>query len=167
MFLIRGTTMGRTLVLAVIALLWAPTLHAGLAEGEETVTRDQSQLNCKLHEITDLGSYKLHILHRDDGSIINEYVGAGKIFAVTWSGGRNHPDLSNLLGLHYKEYQAANPLVPSHARGTGARGRTGNGRRVVPTENIVVETGGHLGSVQGRAWVAKLIPARVNLSDIK
>jgi hypothetical protein len=160
--------MRRTLVFIVTAVLWSPQIYAGLSQDETTVNTDFTTLNCKDHQVTDLGTYRLHVLHREDGSTINEYVtSAGKIFAVSWNGGRRHPNLSSLLGLNYEEYKAANPLVPSHARGAGAKGRYGNGKRSVETANIVVETGGHLGHVQGRAWVAKLIPQGLTTSDIK
>ncbi len=114
-----------------------------------------------------MNSYTVHVLQELNGTTINEYVANGKIFAVSWRGGVRHPDLTNLLGAHFKEYQAVNTLVPSHARGAGARNGPGRGKRTVTTENIQVETGGHVGSVQGRAWVAKLIPAGVTLREIK
>jgi hypothetical protein len=150
----------RTLVTVALALLWAPQIYAGLSEDESTVTRDCTHLSCKDHKINDLGSYRIHVMHREDGSTINEYVtAAGKVFAVTWSEGRRHPDLSKLLGLHYKEYQDANTLIPSRSKGRPSR--------TVETANIKIVEGGQMGSVQGRAWVPKLIPSGVSIGEIQ
>ena len=72
---------------------------------------------------------------------VKEYLSPnGTVFAVSWRGPRP-PDLSQLLGSYFAEYQTA--AAAPHAQ---------RGHLLVQTENLVVETSGHMRDLRGRAY---------------
>jgi hypothetical protein len=87
------------------------------------------------------------------GTVVHEFVDAsGSVFAVTWSGPFK-PDLRKLLGRHFG------------ALGPGAQG--GNGSPDVKSEDFVVQSGGHMGAFEGRAWVPSRLPAGFDTQEMK
>lgn len=95
----------------------------------------------------------------DSGAIVREYIGRdGKVFAVAWSG-RRLPPLDQLLGRYFPDYEAG------LAKAQAARGG-GHGPLAVQQTGLVVETGGHMGSLIGRAWLPQALPAGVTTDQI-
>jgi hypothetical protein len=89
---------------------------------------------------------------------LKEYVSnSGQVFAVTWSG-YSHPDLSEILGSYWSEYNTA---IKKHKPNHFEKHFTQS------TKNIVIEKSGHFRSVKGRAYILKLLPAGVNLNAIE
>lgn len=91
------------------------------------------------------------------GTEVLEYLDAnGVVFAVAWSG-PFLPDLAQLLGGHFQ------PLVQqSRQRPHGIRSRV-----VVNQPDVMILSGGRMGSFEGRAWVPALLPAGFAAADIK
>jgi hypothetical protein len=101
-------------------------------------------------------SYKVEQISTLAGVIVNEYVSSsGTVFAVSWHGPRP-PDLSQLLGSYYPQYQAA-ATAPHRQRGS----------LVVKTDQLVIETGGHMRDLHGRAYIPSLLPPDVSTEEIR
>ncbi|MDR5832687.1 DUF2844 domain-containing protein [Caballeronia sp. LZ034LL] len=93
------------------------------------------------------------------GTTIDEYLSAQDVvFGIAWKGPRM-PDLVSLLGSYFPQYQQG--LKAQRA----ARG--GRGPVSVQGSGLVVESGGHMGAFQGRAYLPQSLPAGVNASDIQ
>ena len=95
------------------------------------------------------------------GTHFNEYVAprSGEIFAYVWQG-PTPPDLDALLG----RYAAA---WHSGAAALHASGRDGLHAARVDTPTVVVESGGHMRSYIGRAWLPAALPAGVTEGDLR
>jgi hypothetical protein len=91
------------------------------------------------------------------GTTIHEYAtNAGKIFAYTWNGPTS-PDLRQLLGAHFSDYQAGAAL---------SRGQAGLHAGRVAQSGFVVEAGGRMRGYAGRAWLPDALPAGVSIDDL-
>jgi hypothetical protein len=92
----------------------------------------------------------------DSGTLVREYVDAsGTVFAVSWSG-PFPPDLKEILGPYFD-------TLVAHGK------RPGGGRSplVVEQGGVVIVSGGHMGALQGKAWLPAKLPAGFNPGDIK
>jgi len=97
-------------------------------------------------------TYSVKSFVTPDGVTVREYVApSGTIFGVGWQGHRP-PDLSILFGSYFGEYMSASQA---------ARHKDLHRSRVVGPDSVVVMSG-HMGRVQGRAWVPSLIPSGVD-----
>jgi hypothetical protein len=82
------------------------------------------------------------------GTVVREFVApSGLVFGVAWEG-PTVPDLEPLLGSHYAAFRQA---VTSSGRRRA--------RVVLRTEELVVESGGHMRAFRGRAYLPGLVPA--------
>ena len=101
-------------------------------------------------------AYTVEQISTPTGATVNEYLSPnGTVFAVSWRGPRP-PDLSQLLGAYFAEYRTA-AASPSAQRG----------HLLVQTENLVVETGGHMRDLRGRAYVPGLLPPGVSADEVQ
>ncbi len=95
-------------------------------------------------------------LQLSSGTVVTEYLrDNGVVYAVTWHG-RSLPNLRQVLGNYFANYQAA-------ARTPVVR------RRVVRVDSpdIVIESSGRMRAFVGRAWVPALLPSGVTPADIQ
>ncbi|CCD38085.1 FIG00452630: hypothetical protein [Candidatus Paraburkholderia kirkii UZHbot1] len=93
------------------------------------------------------------------GTVVNEYLSEqGTVFGIAWKG-QNVPNLPSMLGSYFPQYQQG--LKAQRA----ARG--GRGPVNVQDSGLVVESGGHMGSFTGRAYLPQSLPAGVSASDIQ
>jgi hypothetical protein len=88
---------------------------------------------------------------------IREYLGTdGKVFAVTWGGPKN-PNLTQLLGNYYQEYQTAlDSPTNIHPR----RGLATN------SANLDVHRFGHMGALHGVVVLKDKIPATLRWIEL-
>lgn len=95
------------------------------------------------------------------GTHFNEYVAprSGEIFAYVWQG-PTPPDLDALLGRYAAAWR-------SGAAALHASGRDGLHAARVDTPTVVVESGGHMRSYIGRAWLPAALPAGVTEGDLR
>ncbi|KND54720.1 hypothetical protein BPUN_4083 [Candidatus Paraburkholderia kirkii] len=108
---------------------------------------------------TSASDYTIHSTTLASGTVINEYLSAqGIVFWIAWKGPRV-PDLTSLLVSYFPPYQQG--LKAQRA----ARG--GRGPVSVQDSGLVVESGGHMGSFAGRAYLPQSLPAGVSASDIQ
>ena len=136
------------------ALLSIPAFCA-LDGDVSSVAADQVRMKASVRVLV-ANSYTVHELRTPAGTTIRQFVSpGGKVFAVTWQG--FSPDLQQLLGEHFSEYVQA--VSARHAR---------RGRGVyVDTGDLVVETGGHMRFVVGRAYLRSQLPPGVNGDDVR
>ena len=82
--------------------------------------------------------------------------GNGKVFAVRWSG-PYLPDLREILGGHFDTLVAE------------SKARTGRGRAAlaIRRDEVVIISGGHMGSFEGKAWIPGNLPAGFTPDDIR
>jgi len=149
-----------TLVLcsALLAGALSLPLPAGATLGEkaDSVARDRHALSAVRKATTSYSNYTVQEV-ASDATTVREYLNLeGVVFAVAWQG-RLHPDLTTLLGSYASEFQNA---MQKQARRHGQRGLS------VSSDKVVVETWGHMGSLQGRAYLPALLPEGVSADEI-
>ena len=145
--------MALTLVLGVL-LSTAPA-WAVLGEYESSVSLDQQSLHGAVRAMVREG-YKLHEITAANRTVVREYISpAGLVFGISWQG-PTMPNLQQLLGSHFAQFQQA------------AQSRTRHrGPLVLRTDNLVVESGGHMRFFHGRAYVPGLFPPNVPVEVVQ
>ena len=132
-------------VLSAMFLLAVPSF-AVLGQSVQSVQSDQQHLRGQLRSISRQG-YSVQQISAADGAIVKEYVSpAGVVFGISWQGAAM-PNLSQLLGSYFPQFQ--------HASRSAVRRRQA---LVVRTDQLVVESGGHMRAFRGRAYVPGLVP---------
>lgn len=140
------TTTIRTLSIALLAL--AGQAHAELGGNTDSVGIDQSLLKAT-QQVTDTTHYTLHQLQVPSGLLVREYAAIdGTVFAVAWEG-PELPDLQQLLGDYFERYSNA------------VRERGGRGSISIMLPDLVVQSGGHMRSFSGRAYLPERMPEGV------
>jgi hypothetical protein len=146
-----------SLGLLVVATVYATTAHATLGEKASSIAKDRRALSAVKGSTATHDNYTVQEL-QSDANTVREYINAdGIVFAVAWNG-RVHPNLTSLLGSYAGDYKAAKQQQPR---------RHGQRHSQVQGENVVVETGGHMRDLRGRAYLPSLLPEGVNLYEIK
>jgi hypothetical protein len=144
-----------TFLLTALSLCLVEECWATLGAQVETIEIDRQSVQGNRHLVyhTQFTTHEISY----SGQILREYVAnSGVVFAVTWKG-ITHPDLSLLLGNYYDEISSALDAPVKHG---GARTHR------LQSTNVVIEKGGHMRAVQGRAYIPALIPEGVHLEDI-
>jgi hypothetical protein len=161
--------------LSALIIFLAPTSAiATLGEPVQSIAADQQALGGQLRMLNQpqpsTGGQALHQqpsapsnpaytveqISTPAGVAVNEYVAPnGTVFAVSWRGPRP-PDLSQLLGSYFAEYQTATAAPPARRH-----------RLLLETEHLVVETSGHMRDLRGRAYVPALLPPGVRADRIQ
>jgi hypothetical protein len=129
---------------------------AALGGDLSSVKADQAHLKASL-QVSPSDRYSVHEMRASTGTTVREYAAAdGKVFAVAWKGPWR-PDLRQLLGEYFSDYQQA-----AKGKHTGH-----NGPLRSATDRLVIEMSGHPRAFYGRAYVPDLVPAGVEPADIK
>jgi hypothetical protein len=98
---------------------------------------------------TGAASYTLVQHQLESGTLVQEFVdGSGKVFAVSWSG-PFLPDLKELLGAYFDAMAAQ-----GRAQGRAAQ----RSRLTLRTPEVVIVSSGHMGALEGRAWLPSRLP---------
>jgi hypothetical protein len=146
-----------TLGILTATFAGAPHASATLGEGADSVTRDRKALSAAKKSTVSRARYTVQEI-ASASTTIREFVApSGVVFAVAWNG-LVHPDLTTLLGSYGEEYQKARQQIPR---------RRGQKSTLVQGERVVVETWGHMRNLQGRAYLPALVPAGVNVDEIR
>jgi hypothetical protein len=108
---------------------------------------------------TQTDAFTVHQILVPTGIVVPEYVSpSGKVFAVTCYGPWP-PDMRQILANHFEPYvKAAQAQVNSPA-----------GRRPLMIEQpgLVVQSGGHMRSFAGRAYIPEMLPQGVRAEAIR
>jgi hypothetical protein len=130
--------------------------HAVLGESVSTVEHDSAMLHGQ-RQSAQGARYTVETIEAP-GAMVREYVSPdGIVFAVTWRQQKGIVNLEQLLGAYYIEISQAVQKQP----------RRSQRFRHLETEHTVIETGGRMGAVWGRAWVGSLLPVGMPLDSIK
>ena len=129
----------------LICLCSAPA-WAALGQPADSVEADRNALQGQIRR-SELRGFTLHEITRENGNVVREFVSPGGIvFAVSWEG-PSLPNLAQLLGNYFPDFQQA------------ARSRVRRrGPVVVRRGALVVDSGGHMRAFHGRAYLTSQMP---------
>lgn len=135
----------------------APALaYAALGGDIGSIQTDRGQMHAKAAASVGMGSYTVHSMQTDAGTTVKEYAdAAGKVFAVTWQGPVK-PDLSQLLGPYFSDFQQE-----------AASGRIGRRHMKIAKPNLVILSEGRMRALAGKAYLPQAVPAGVNIDDLQ
>jgi hypothetical protein len=140
---------------ALLPVLLAAPAWATLGEHVDSVARDKERLRGQVQESAREG-HEVHQITAAGGTLVREYVApSGFVFGVAWEG-PNMPDLAALLGSHYAAFRQA---VKARERRRAAV--------VLHTEDLVVESGGHMRAFRGRAYLPGLVPRGLGAAVVR
>ena len=145
-------------VLAILTIALSLPAFAVLGGDASSVQSDQARMKGSLRSMQKT-AYAVHQITAATGTVVREYVSSnGKVFGVAWQG-PFVPDLQQLLGTYFDQYsKGAKEAREAHV-----------GRRPLSLQQpgLVVQTGGHMRSYSGRAYVPGMLPQGVNADDIR
>ena len=142
---------------ALLAALLATTLGCSWASlgGSAVAVGARARAEQAQAVSTGLASYTDVQTTLASGTVVHQYLdGNGTVFAVSWSG-PFPPDLKEILGSAFDAMTAQ--------MGKSVRA----GQVSVRQPDLVIISGGHMGSFQGQAWLPGKLPAGFNTGDIK
>jgi hypothetical protein len=141
-------------LVAACVLLCAVQSFAALGDDVSSVDADRAHLNASVRVLTSQ-RYSIHEMQVPTGATLRQYVSpAGRVFAVSWQGFA--PDLQQLLGEHFNDYMAAASQVLRRGRGVH-----------VETGDLVLDSGGHMRYVVGRAFLRSQLPSGVSSDELR
>jgi len=142
---------------ALVALALSSSARGALGGSPDSVRVDQAHMKASL-AATQTDRYTVNEIKTPAGTVVREYVSAGRVFAVAWQG-PFVPDMRQLLGTYFAQY----------SRGVSARRESTVGRRFldIQTPGLVVQTAGHMRAYFGRAYDPTLLPAGVGPHDVR
>lgn len=147
---------GAVLVAVVVAAAFSPRMAlATLGEPESTVQNDVTSAHASIKSSQDRSAYRVHEITLPSGTVMREFVApSGMVFAVTWQG-PIRPDLRQALGQYFESYVSA------------PRAKFADRRHVqLQQGDLVIEAGGHMRALYGRAYLSSAIPSGVNVGDL-
>jgi hypothetical protein len=132
-----------------------PTLaHAELGGNAPSVVAVTTRFSA-LHRQARVDGYRLHELAVPEGPVLREYENqAGRVFAVSWSGG-GRPDLRVLLGAHYEAYIAA------------CKGRRARGAHRIDVPGMTIVQGGTQRALFGKVVLTGDLPEGLRMEDLR
>lgn len=147
-------------VLGIVALAVALSARAELG-GSPTWPHSGAGESANLSQGsgTARAPYTVNQTSLPSGSVVREYIAAGTVFAIAWQGAQM-PPLNTLLGAYFPSYKQG--LVALRATRTSYYGPSS-----VEQANLVVQSGGHMGSFTGRAYLPQALPQGVSAEDIQ
>ena len=121
-----------------------------------SVQADQAHINAS-RRVSQSNGYAVYELHSPTGAVIREFVSpSGIVFAVAWQA-PSLPDLRQLLGPYFDEFQTAAALSQ----------RPGRAPLFIEHSGLVVQLGGHMRNFTGRAYLPDQLPAGARTEDIR
>jgi hypothetical protein len=136
-------------------LLGGGPAYAVLGQTVATVQSDRTRLHGELRAVARQG-YSVQEITSPNRSVVREYVSPqGMVFGIAWQS-PSMPDLSQLLGSYFPAFQKQ---AQSNSRTHRAFS--------MKTDQLVVESGGHMRAFQGRAYVPSLLPSGITPAVIQ
>ena len=144
--------------IALAAMTFPSTASATLGGDVTTVEGDRARMEATLRT-TSKQLYTVHEIHAANNVIVREFVSsAGKVFGVAWEG-PTRPDLRQVLGTYFDQFTKA-------AQEQKAQ-RAGRAPLVIQEPGFVLMMGGHARAFAGRAYVPGMVPAGVQLEELR
>jgi hypothetical protein len=149
----------RAIGAATALMAFSANASATLGRDASTVDADRVRMQGALLRIARSDAYTVHEMRSASGTTVREYVSSnGLVFAVAWQGPWL-PDLRQMLGPYFDDYQRAlqSPTGRRRARGS----------LTVELPDLTVQMTGHPRAFSGRAYVPRLVPLRVQAEAIR
>jgi hypothetical protein len=148
----KGAALG---VAVLIAALIPHVASATLGQPENTVQADVAGAHAAIKSSENRTSYRVHEIQLPSGTVMREFVAPnGNVFAVAWQG-PTRPDLRQALGQYFDAFASA------------PRTKLSDRRHVqIQQGDLVVQSGGHMRALSGRAYLLSAIPSGVNIGDL-
>ena len=144
------------IAIAALAPLFPACASLG---GDMTSVRDDQLKMQGTLRTTNNNSYNVHEIQADGGVVVRENVSlSGNVFGVAWQG-RSHPDLHQVLGAYYDQYVQA--VQAQRAQ------RHGHGPLLIQLPGLVVQMGGHMRALTGRAYIPQGVPVGIHPEEIR
>jgi len=142
-------------VAVLIVALMPQLASATLGQPEVSVQADVAQTHAAIKSSQDRAGYRVHEIQMPSGTVVREFVAAsGNVFAVAWQG-PTRPDLRQTLGQYFDAFASA------------PRSKFSDRRHVqIRRGDLVVQSGGHMRALSGRAYLLSAIPSGVNIGDL-
>jgi len=142
-------------VAALVAALFPHVASATLGQPEITVQTDVELAHATIKSSEDRTAYRVHEIQMPSGTVLREFVAPnGNVFAVAWQG-PTRPDLRQVLGRYFDAF------------GSTPRSKFSDRRHVqIQQGDLVLQSGGHMRALSGRAYLQSAIPSGVNLGDL-
>jgi hypothetical protein len=136
------------------------TLSQNVAAASASGTSGTTQVTRMAQQISATGTaYTVNETTLEGGTVVREYVASsGAVFAIAWHGPIMAP-LNTLLGTYFPNYMSGLSAVHALHPGTGSA--------TVQQSDLVVETGGHMRSYVGRAWLPLALPQGFSEAEIQ
>jgi hypothetical protein len=145
-------------ILSVTVLMIAAPAFAALGDDASSVQTDVAHMQGSLR-ITQSQAFTVHEIAAATGTTVREYASpSGKIFAVAWEGPWL-PNMRQLLSSYFTQYE--------QALQSGAPGRAGRKPVLIEQPGLVVQSGGHMRSFSGRAYIPQMMPQGVRAEEIR
>jgi len=147
------------LCVAIAVLALPASVSATLGRDASSVDADRVRMQGALLRIARDDAYTVHEMQSSSGTAVREYVSStGTVFAVAWQGPWL-PDLRQLLGPYFDDYQRALQAAPGK--------RKARGPLTISLPDFTVQITGHPRAFSGRAFVPRLMPLRVQVEAIR
>ena len=144
---------------AVIVLALPGAASASLGGAVATVETDRVQMKSALVRIARSDTYTIHETLTPTGTTIREYYSPnGIVFGVAWDG-EFPPDLRQLFGSYFEQYQQSVQAARKVARSRG--------HLSINEAGLIVQSAGHTRSFSGIAYAPALMPAGVSVDVIR
>ena len=158
-----GSALSIALGLGVVLLAGEALAPAKAALGDTaaSVQTDRVSMKGQLRATTPEPGYSVQEITAATGTVIREFVSpGGVVFAVSWSGPAV-PNLQQVLGTYFTQYQSAVATQRATAR------RSGHNHLEIRGPSLVVHAGGHMRQYVGLAYVPSLVPQNLSISDLR
>jgi len=134
----------------------AMTLSAFASLGGDVSSIEADQADMKAQRrVTRMSVYSVHEMQAPSGNVVREYISSdGRVFAVAWQG-QSLPNFQQVLGSYYSQFMSNVPRRRTH------------GPVTIQQPGLVVQSGGHMRALTGRAYVPEMVPSGVKVEDIK
>lgn len=140
--------------LAAFSILLSLSSFAALGGDVNSVLADQAQMKAQ-RRVTQMSAYSIHEIQSQTGTIVREFVSPeGKVFGVAWQG-QTLPNFQQVLGSYYSQFIQNAPRQRKH------------GPVTVQMPGLVVQSGGHMRALTGRAYIPEMVPGSVKAEEIK
>jgi len=138
----------------VLIAIFSCSAFAALGGDITSIQADQAHMRAQRRVIQNT-AYSVHEMQIESTTVVREFVSPeGKVFGISWQGSAR-PDLQQMLGSYYSEFAQAAPT------------RRLRGPVTIHTPNLVIQSGGHMRALAGRAYIPAMVPAKVRFEDIK
>jgi hypothetical protein len=145
-------------ILAFTTLTISSPAFAALGEDSSSVQTDVVRMQGSLRS-TQSQAFTVHEITAATGTTVREYASpSGKIFAVAWQGPWL-PNMRQLLASYFAQYE--------EALQAGGPARAGRRPLLIEQPGLVVQSGGHMRSFSGRAYIPQMMPQGVRAEDIR